>query len=139
MSPNNLEQIKSTRWRFRPSEQQTILIIGDLFIALLAFSLALYAWGTRPDEWLNFSMDFLKQRVQFWFYLLPFVWLLLMIDLYDVRNANNLDTTLRGIFTTGLISLILYSLIYLLSPNGSLPRIGVGIFLINDTILTLLL
>ncbi|MFH2039506.1 MAG: sugar transferase [Chloroflexota bacterium] len=138
MSVNNLEQRKSTRWRFRPSEQRTILIIGDFLIALLAVSLALYAWGTRPDEWLNFSMDFLKQRVQFWFYLLPLVWLLLMIDLYDVRNANNLDTTLRGIFTTSLISIFLYALIYLLSPNGSLPRIGVGLFLINATILTLL-
>lgn len=137
MSPNDLEQIKSTKWRFRPGEQRTILLIGDLLISLIALILALYAWGTRPDEWLNFSMDFLQQRVQFWFYLLPLVWLLLMIDLYDVRNANNLYTTLRGIFTTGMASLILYALIYLLSPKSSLPRIGVGLFLVNVTILTL--
>jgi len=138
MSPNEITQLKTTRWRFRPSEQRTILIVGDLLVALLAFYLALYAWGTLPDEWLNFSLDFLQQRVQFWFYFLPLVWLLLMIDLYDVRNANNLDTTLRGIFTTGLASLTLYALIYLLSPKGSLPRIGVGIFLLNATILTLI-
>jgi exopolysaccharide biosynthesis polyprenyl glycosylphosphotransferase len=136
MSSDEITQLKTTRWRFRPSEQRTILIIGDLLVSLLAFYLALYVWGTRPDEWLNFSLDFLQQRVQFWFYFLPLVWLLLMIDLYDVRNANNLDTTLRGIFTTGLVSLILYALIYLLSPKGSLPRIGVGIFLIIATILT---
>ena len=138
ISPNDISQLKTTRWRFRPGEQRTILLIGDLLVALLAFYLALYAWGTSPDEWLSFSLDFLQQRVQFWFYLLPLVWLLLMIDLYDVRNANNLDTTLRGIFTTGLVSLILYALIYLLSPKGSLPRIGVGIFLINATLLTLI-
>jgi len=138
MSPNEITQLKTTRWRFRPGEQRTILIVGDLLVALLAFYLALYAWGTLPDEWLNFSLDFLQQRVQFWFYFLPLVWLLLMIDLYDVRNANNLGTTLRGIFTTGLASLTLYALIYLLSPKGSLPRIGVGIFLLNATILTLI-
>jgi len=136
ISPNEITQLKTTRWRFRPSEQRTILLIGDLLVALLALILALYVWGTRPDEWLNFSLDFLQLRVQFWFYLLPMVWLLLMIDLYDVRNANNLDTTLRGIFTTGLASLILYALIYLLSPKGSLPRIGVGFFLIIATLLT---
>jgi exopolysaccharide biosynthesis polyprenyl glycosylphosphotransferase len=131
-------RINSPKRRFRPSEQRSILILGDLLIAILAFLLALYIWGTRPDEWLKFSLVFLEQRVQFWFYLLPLVWLLMMIDLYDVRNANNLSTTLRGIFTTGLAGIILYALIYLLSPKGSLPRIGVGIFLINATLLTLL-
>ena len=137
MSPNEIPHLKSTKWRFRPGEQRTILIIGDLLVALLAFYLALYIWGTRPDEWLNFSLDFLQQRVQFWFYFLPLIWILLMIDLYDVRNANNLETTLRGIFSTGLVSLILYALMYLFSPKGSLPRIGVGVFLIGATIFTL--
>jgi len=131
-------KIKSARWRFRPDEQRTILILGDLFIALLAFYSALYIWGTLPDEWLNFSMDFLKQRVQLWFYFLPLIWLLLMIDLYDVRIANNWVSTLRGIFITSLASIILYSFIYLLSPKGSLPRIGVGIFLINASVLSII-
>jgi exopolysaccharide biosynthesis polyprenyl glycosylphosphotransferase len=132
------KSIKSAKWRFRPGEQRTFLILGDLVISLLALYIALYIWGTRPDEWLNFSLDFLKQRVQLWFFLLPLVWLILLIDLYDVRNANSRAKTLRGISNTGMVSLILYALIYLLSPKGSLPRIGVGIFLINATILTLI-
>jgi exopolysaccharide biosynthesis polyprenyl glycosylphosphotransferase len=114
------------------------LIIGDLLISLLALYFALYIWGTNPAEWLNFSLDFLRQRVQTWFFFLPLVWMILMIDLYDVRNANNWGTTLRGISVTGLASLIFYALVYLLSPKGSLPRIGVGIFLVNATILTLI-
>lgn len=140
---NDLEQphkknlISSSRWRIRPGEQRTILIIGDLLISLLAIYFALYIWGTQPNEWLNFSLDFLKQRVQFWFFFLPIVWLLLLIDLYDVRIANNWRTTQRGIFISSLASLLLYALVYLLSPKGSLPRIGVGIFLINASILTL--
>lgn len=130
--------IKSTRWRFQPSEQRTILILGDLLISILAIFLALYIWGTQPNEWLNFSTDFLKQRVQIWFFFLPLVWLILLIDLYDVRVANNWHTTQRGIFNSSLASLILYALIYLLSPKGSLPRIGVGIFLLNSALLTLI-
>lgn len=137
-STDNINRLNSPKWRFRPAEQRTILILGDLFISILAIFLALYIWGTRPDEWLNFSLAFLEQRVQFWFYLLPVAWLLMMIDLYDIRNANNLRTTLRGIFTTGLAGITLYALVYLLSPKGSLPRIGVGIFLVNAAILTLL-
>jgi len=131
-------QTKTTRWRIRPGEQRTILILGDLLISLLAIYLALYIWGTQPAEWLNFSMDFLKQRVQSWFFFLPFLWLVLLIDLYDVRLANNWRTTQRGIFTSSLASLLLYALIYMVSPKGSLPRIGVGIFLIAAAILTLI-
>jgi len=129
--------IKSSKIRFRPGEQRTILIFGDFLIAVLAFFLALYIWGTQPDEWLRFSLDFLQQRVPFWFYLLPFAWLLLLLDLYDVHNANNWHGTLRGILTTGIAGLLIYAIIYLLSPKGSLPRIGVGIFLVDATLLTL--
>jgi exopolysaccharide biosynthesis polyprenyl glycosylphosphotransferase len=135
---NEKSRIKTSRLRFRPGEQRTILIFGDLLISLLAIYLALYIWGTQPAEWLNFSLDFLKQRVQLWFFFLPVIWLLLLIDLYDVRIANNWRTTQRGIFISSFASLLLYALIYLLSPKGSLPRIGVGIFLINASIFTLI-
>ena len=134
LNPRN----KSNRWRIRPGEQRTILLIGDLLVSLIALFLALYFWGTRPDEWLKFSMNFLQQRVQGWFYFLPLIWLILLIDLYDIHHANNLDKTLNGIFLAGFISLLLYALFYLLSPKGSLPRIGVGFFLLIASLLTLL-
>lgn len=130
--------IKFTRWWLRPGEQRTILILGDLFVSLLALIFALYFWGTQPEEWLNFSTDFLKQRVQVWFFFLPLAWLFLLLDLYDVRKANNLAKTLNGILISSSISLVIYALIYLVSPKGSLPRIGVGSFLISSSILTLL-
>jgi len=138
MQSDEKPQVKPTRWRFRPGEQRTILILGDLLFSIVAIYLALYIWGTQPTEWLNFSLDFLKQRVQIWFFFLPAIWLLLLIDLYDVRKAHNWQTTQRGIFTSSMASLLLYALIYLLSPKGSLPRIGVGIFLISASILTLI-
>ncbi|HKZ44541.1 MAG TPA: sugar transferase [Anaerolineales bacterium] len=137
MFEQDKSSLKSSKWRFRPGEQRTILLFGDFLIAVLAFFLALYIWGTQPDEWLQFSLDFLQQRVPLWFYLLPIAWLVLMLDLYDVHNANNWPGTLRGILTTGIGGLLIYAIIYLVSPKGSLPRIGVGIFLINSTILTL--
>ena len=138
MFDQEIPTLKSSKLRFRPGEQRTILLLGDFLIAVIAFILALYIWGTQPTEWLRFSLDFLQQRVPLWFYLLPIAWLLLLLDLYDVRNANNWAGTLRGILTTGIAGLLIYAIIYLLSPKGSLPRIGVGIFLVNATILTLI-
>ena len=138
MQSDEKSHLKSTRWRFRPGEQRTFLILGDLLVSIMAIYLALYIWGTQPSEWLNFSLDFLKQRVQLWFFFLPVIWLFLLIDLYDVRKAHNWSSTLRGIFISSMASLLFYSLIYLLSPKGSLPRIGVGIFLISASTLTLI-
>ncbi len=122
-------------WRIRPREQRTILIAGDLIAAILALLGGLYFWGQK-DSWLSFSLDFLRQRVEIWFYLLPLIWLIFMVELYDLHRAKNLSQTVRGIAISAMAGLFLYAVIYLISPPNSLPRLGIGVFLIAACLLT---
>ena len=127
---------RATGWRIRPGEMRTLLIIGDLAMAFLALLLALYIWGIE-DQWLQFSTAFLQERVQPWFYLLPLAWLVALLDLYDIHRANNWRSTLAGISVAALAGVGIYALVYLISPPVSLPRVGVGIFLVTASLLTL--
>jgi exopolysaccharide biosynthesis polyprenyl glycosylphosphotransferase len=137
-APRNMSSEKPTRPRrihLRPSEQRALLLFGDLVVALLALFGALYYWSLK-DQQFAFSMGFL-QRVPLWFYLFPIGWLIIMVDLYDLRRAASWRDTLRGVAVGALLGLALYAVIYLISPKGSLPRQGVGAYLILVSTLTL--
>ena len=57
-------------WRVRSRDQRIILLIGDAFVSTIALFGGLYFWGSK-DSWLKFSLNFLQQRVDFWFWLPP--------------------------------------------------------------------
>lgn len=124
-------------WRLRPQEQRAILFFGDLFVSVLALFAGLYFWGQKYD-WLKFSLDFLRQRVELWFYFLPFIWMIFLVELYDVHRARNLRQTVGRIALAALAGLLMYALVYLISPQGSLPRLGIGFFLAFASVLTLI-
>jgi exopolysaccharide biosynthesis polyprenyl glycosylphosphotransferase len=128
---------RPTGWRVRPREQRTILLIGDLLVSLVALIGGLYFWGQK-DAWLNFSLNFLKDRVETWFYFLPLIWMVLLVELYDPHRAKNLRQTAGGIAIAALAGIFFYSLIYLISPANSLPRWGIGFFLLFASLLTFL-
>jgi exopolysaccharide biosynthesis polyprenyl glycosylphosphotransferase len=77
-------------------------------------------------------------EVPFWFYLLPLVWLLLMVESYEAHTASSWRKTLRSIAVAPIVGLLAYSLLFTinLDPN-SLPRIAVGAFLVLASVLTL--
>lgn len=122
-------------WRVRPPEQRSILLIGDLFVSILALIGGLYFWGQK-DAWLNFSLGFLKERVEIWFYLLPLIWMVFLVELYDLHRAKNLRQTVGGIAIAAMAGIFCYALIYLVSPKNSLPRWGIGFFLVFASLLT---
>ncbi|HEX7542237.1 MAG TPA: sugar transferase, partial [Anaerolineales bacterium] len=124
-------------WRVRPREQRTILLSGDLFVSALALLCSLYFWGQK-DAWFSFSLNFLKERVEPWFFLLPIIWMVFLVELYDLHRAKNLRQTVSGITIAALAGIFFYALIYLISPKGSLPRLGIGYFLVFASILTFL-
>jgi exopolysaccharide biosynthesis polyprenyl glycosylphosphotransferase len=128
---------KPIGWRVRPPEQRTLLLTGDLFVSIIALLGGLYFWGQK-DDWLHFSWDFLQERVSFWFYLLPLVWIVLLVELYDQHRAKNLRQTVVGIAMTAVAGLLLYALIYMISPPNSLPRLGIGVFILFASALTLI-
>ncbi len=124
-------------WRVRAREQRTILLVGDAIASILALFGGLYFWGQK-DAWLKFSLNFLQQRVDFWYYLLPLVWMVFLVEIDDPHRARDLRQTVMGISLAALAGLLFYALIYLISPKGSLPRLGIGVFLIFASVLTLI-
>jgi len=132
--------------RLRPSEQRAILLLGDLIASMSAMGGAIYFWY-------QYSLYTLMQtgmpqiraeriiaiEVPLWFYLLPLVWLLLMIESYESHTAANWKKTLQSIAAAPLVGLMAYSLLFTINidPN-SLPRIAVGAFLVLASILTLI-
>jgi hypothetical protein len=101
---------RPSRIHLRPSEQRAILFTGDVIVTILSFLLALYYWSYL-DAQLEFTFRSVLERLPGWFYLLPFGWLILLVDLYDVHRAANLRDTIRGIAVAAIAGLIVYAVI----------------------------
>ncbi len=127
----------TAKFRLQLSERRFILVLGDFLAAAIALLIALYIWGSG-DSWYSFSIEFLKYRAPAWFYLLPFIWLILLVDTYDTQKSANLRQTLRSIGLVFLVSVIIYLGIYFAVEPNSLPRLGVAVFVVSATLLTLL-
>ena len=131
--------------RLRPSEQRTILLVGDFIASVAATAGAIYFWyqyslyrliesGIKP----NVAERIITIEVPFWFYILPLVWLLLMVDSYELHTASNWRKTLRGIAVAPLVGLLGYSLVFTINTDpNSLPRIAIGAFLVLASFLPL--
>lgn len=149
------DHIRTTPLRLRPNEHRIILFIGDLVMAIGSVFLALYTWRQYNlyvfeilyNQYINQGIGprFAQQlaegqtvfEVPFWFYLLPIVWGLLLVELYEPHVAASGKKTTRGIAIAAFIGLIAYSLAFIIQQESNLPRIGVGAFLLFASILTL--
>jgi exopolysaccharide biosynthesis polyprenyl glycosylphosphotransferase len=136
MSSNHIA-VKPTAFRLRSTERQLILLLGDALTAGLALLAALYLWLSR-DQWLSFSPAFFQERIPFWYWFLPLIWLVLMIELYDPRRASRRSDTFRGVLIAGVMGFALYLVVFFFSTPESLPRQGVATFIILSVALTLI-
>ncbi len=130
-------QPRPKRWQLQSSERVGILLFGDFVVASLALFLALYIWAAG-DAWMKFSLEFITERPPFWYFLLPFFWMILLIELYDANRASNARETFKGIALATLIYSLIYLLLYFTSAPRSLPRRGVSVFIGFAAMLTLL-
>ncbi len=149
------DNIRTTPLRLRPSENLTILFLGDLMMAVASIFVALQIWrqynlynfSVRVSEFLDrgFSLPRAEQlaglsaniEVPLWFYLLPIIWMILLVELYEPHVAGSGRKTTRGIAIAAFIGLIAFSLLFITRQNTNLPRVGVGAFLFSASILTL--
>ncbi len=123
-----------------------MLFIGDLISSSLAAVGAYYSWlgyawyqliSTGIPHWLPSSI-FPSTKMPFWFYLLPIIWVIFLVEIYDPHTAANRKRTLRGIAIAAIMGLVLYSLVFITYRDPqSLPRIIVGVFLLLASLLTL--
>lgn len=126
-------------WQLRIGERRLLLVSGDLFVALIALGVTLYYWGSS-ERFMGFSLEFLQKRTPVWFYVLPVVWLVLMVELYDLHRASDWGETVRGIGIAAIMGLLLYLVVYFIyndPPNSLMPRRGVASFLLIVSLLTL--
>ena len=146
------ENVRTTPLRLRPSEHRTILFVGDLITAVASVFAALYTWrqynlsvrlaeliaADTPPARIPPLLRQLNIEAPFWFYLLPIVWMLLLVELYEPHVAASGRRTLRGIAIAAFVGLAAYSLVFTIRQDPTnLPRIGVGAFLFFASILTL--
>lgn len=129
---------RRTGLRLRPAEMRTLLMLVDLLLSYVALLLGLMIWA-GADPFLDLSIEFIERRVPTWFFFLPLLWIVALIDLYDPHRARSLRRVLRGVFVAGLLGVVGYALFFIAYPTPEfLPRLGVGYFLIAAAILTLL-
>ncbi len=129
---------KPNPWQLHIRERRALLLIGDALMGVIALGISLFVWGSRL-RFIEFDLAFLRERVPFWFYLLPLIWMILLVELYDVHRASNWNRTVRGIATAVLIGFGLYLVIYFYytGPGNNLPRVSIAVFLVIVAILTL--
>src|SRR4030042_926266 len=126
----------SAKWRLRPRERRTLLLLVDFLMAVLALVISIYVWSVA-DPFQSLSITFLR-RLPSWFYLLPFFWPLLMARLYEEHRARDPRGTLQNIAFSALIGLGIYMVFYFsYQIPKDLPRTGVAAFIISAFILTL--
>ncbi len=126
-------------FHFKMGERRIVLISGDLIMGSLALMFSIF-WWDRSTRFLDINFSYLQSKGYLWFYLLPVIWIFLMVDLYDLRRALSWKRTIRGIITSALITLGVYAVIYVIyasSPETLMPRLSVAIFIVSASILTL--
>lgn len=124
-------------WYLRPSERRNLLVVGDFIFSWVAFAIAVYAWASAMAFNTQPVIDFARQRLEAWFYWLPVIWMILLIDSYDRRTSSDINRTVRAIGVSALIGAGVYLVVYFTS-EASLPRRGVAVFLGSAAALTLL-
>ena len=107
------------------SERRALLIAGDAVAAAAATALALGLWALTSGATL--SAAFLREH-WYWFGVLVSAWLVLNLNLYDLRNAASKSTTMRSLLVTASLALGLYLVVFFLAPRGLLPRLFILYF-----------
>lgn len=125
-------------------EQKSMLIFGDFLASVVALIVALAVW--REYSWQALLATGISEKqaarifsidIQWWVYLLPIIWLLLLIELYEPQAAANRKKTQHGILVAGIIAFVGYAVIFItLKDPTSLPRIVIGAFLLLAALLT---
>lgn len=135
---NSISTKRSATFQLRIVERRALLLVVDFVVALAAMLIALIYWGSTMRFFT--VQQFIESIVPVWFYFLPLIWILLLLELYDLHIANNWKRTYQGVLIAALIGLGFYLVFYIVSVEPGrnfLPRLSVAIFLVLASIMTL--
>ena len=128
------QKSKKARWRLRVGDRRVLLVLGDFLMSLLALVAAILLWASVEVQPRGFY-EFVQERLQAWFFILPVAWLFLLADSYDSRRSDDLNKTTRSIALAAGVGIMFYMAVYFTS-SATLPRRGVAIFLLSAASLT---
>ncbi|MBZ0277007.1 MAG: sugar transferase [Anaerolineae bacterium] len=111
------------RLQLRISERRLLLMIGDALAVVASVLVSLFIWSqVARNE--TFSFAFVWYR-SYWFFLLTGLWLVLASanDFYDLTTVSRWTTMAQRLVLITLQMLVIYLIIFFLSPPSSLPRL----------------
>lgn len=116
------------------SERRLLMALGDLAAVNLAVLVALRVWAAVGD--LSFSSAFILGQFH-WFVILSLLWLLLAAanDFYNLRISARWLQSQARLITIQLQLLLIYLLIFFLSPRDALPRLFIVYYAVVSYIL----
>jgi exopolysaccharide biosynthesis polyprenyl glycosylphosphotransferase len=130
---------KTKPWQLSLNERKVLLIFGDLLMSFFALVLSLY-WWDQSMPYIDLNLDYMQKRGYIWFYLLPLLWLIFLIDIQDPHRAMDWKRVVRVILAAAILGLGIYAVIFVYNagkPETFLPRLSVAIFLALVSFLTL--
>ncbi|MEA4812432.1 MAG: sugar transferase [Anaerolineaceae bacterium] len=130
-----MQSTSTNNLRLAPGEQRFLLLMGDILAGYLGLFIAIYFWS-RVDQVTLFNLEFIKTRIPGWFYFLPLIWVLFLVELYELRKASSYRDTFKGVGTATILAGLVYLIVYFASTPDSLPRVGVAFFVVAVASLT---
>jgi exopolysaccharide biosynthesis polyprenyl glycosylphosphotransferase len=113
---------KRRRPQLRISERRLLLMAGDAGAVTASVLIALRTWAHIAGY--RFSLEFVLPQ-SFWFLILVGLWILLASanDFYDLRIASSRVASAQRLVLTTLQMLVVYLVVFFLSPRDALPRL----------------
>jgi len=110
------------RPQLRISERRLLLILGDALCNLLAVLVALRIWALVGNR--AYDLAFILPNA-WWFVLLGALWFMVASanDFYDLRVTANAFRSATTLLQITLQMLVVYLMIFFLSPRDALPRL----------------
>lgn len=110
------------RLQLRISERRLLLMAGDAIAVVISVLIAFVVWSIVADEPFTFEFVFPQS---YWFIVLSTLWLLIASanDFYELSIAASLSSTLQRLFVINLQLIVVYLIIFFISPVGALPRL----------------
>lgn len=141
------------RSRLAIPERRLLLIMGDLLLIGLGVAGSLMVWSSWAQRLLNWS---LWQQQALWALFIFMGWMLwlMLSDLYNLRYAVMVGTSMRRILAGGITIALAYLILFFitspapiigstpglfaqLTPTDALPRLAPGMAIISTTLLLL--
>lgn len=106
----------------RLSDRRLLLMSGDVVAVLASVLIALFIWSIVGSR--AFDAAFLLEQA-IWFFVFVGIWLLLASanDFYDLRIVARRDASIQRLLIITLQMLVIYLMIFFLSPRYALPRL----------------